>query len=102
MPAIEKRRSVSGPVMRTSLRGVHPGDQGLERPGQPRVVEVADVEVEVLEGLGAHPGLLGHARRWAGGGRTSGCCVIRHSKWTGFWKSVLYRSIFSAGRRPSR
>ena len=35
------------------FEGVHGGDEGL-------VVEEADLEVEVLEGFGAHAGLLGH------------------------------------------
>ena len=62
MPAIENLRSVSGPVMWTSLGGVHPGDQRLERLGQPGIIKRADVEIEILERLGAHAGLLGHAR----------------------------------------
>ncbi len=43
------------------LRGLHALDERVEAPGEPGIIEVADVEVEVLERLGAHAGLLGHA-----------------------------------------
>jgi hypothetical protein len=44
-----------------AVGALHPRDQRVHGPGQGSVVEVADLEVEVLEGAEALPGLEGHA-----------------------------------------
>ena len=73
MPLMQKERSVrAGPLMRTRSVLFMRVFEGLHGPAHFRVIEGADVEVEILEGLGAHLGHLGHGGRWASGGRPSG------------------------------
>ena len=58
-----KVRSVPGLLMWTRSARLHPALQRHHRAGHLAVVQRADVEIQVLEGLGAHAGGLGHAGR---------------------------------------
>ena len=60
---IEKLRSVFFPVSRTRSAASNTSVERLHRAGHLAVVERADIEVEVLERLGAPPGGLRERRR---------------------------------------
>jgi hypothetical protein len=62
MPLMLKRRSVPGAFDVDAVGAVHALLQGQHGPRHFRVIHCADVEVKILERLGAHAGPLGHAR----------------------------------------
>ena len=83
MPLIENRRSVPGPLMCTRSVASHQVGQGLHPGPHPRVVERADLEVEVLEGLRAHRAPAGP---WPAVGQRRTTHFVLFTRWsmTGF------------------